>query len=311
MLALLDAHPLEEVEHAVLAYIEAAAGFLGTPELARVRAFALDDFKRLLTVLSRPEQQNSPAASAELTNASSGARRLPLSSLLNPTSSAPRSFPTYQQEPPTPPSDPNRAPRRRGLARWLVAPKPRRDGPAVAGVKRNRDGAEPAVDKGGRRRSIGGGGGGSSLSNGPGRPLMPTIVVEDWPESVASVSLSNPVRIESLTRLFKSQPVRRVRLGPCALPSALYIPPFLPSTSSSASSIASRCILPSTANYPALYMSLHPASLAFASAGCDSRPMRTGSAEQRGQVAGREKVRLQARLGWLSKGLRREREGRW
>jgi hypothetical protein len=54
LLALLDAHPPEEVEHAVLAYIEAAADFLGTPELARVRSSLLpagDQSSQTLTLL--------------------------------------------------------------------------------------------------------------------------------------------------------------------------------------------------------------------------------------------------------------------
>lgn len=165
--------------------------------------------------LPRIKQQATPAASAELRNASNGPRRLPISSLLNPTPSAPRSFPTYQQEPPTPPSDPSRAPRRRGLGRWLVAPRPRRDGPAVAGVKRGRDGGEASATKSGRRRSVcSDSTPASGNASGVGRPLMPTIVVEDWPESVIP---SHPSALNSLTG-DADLPSPRVRLNPVAQP---------------------------------------------------------------------------------------------
>ena len=126
-------------------------------------------------------------------NASSSS--IPISSLLNPhptnTSSSsgnPASsshhhipFPTYQQQPPTPPSNPRAILRRKGVERFFVPPRiglKKTAKKVERGVKRGRDASAAGDAEGGGKERRLGDDEDEEMEESEGGG----VVVEDWPE---------------------------------------------------------------------------------------------------------------------------------
>ncbi|KAL7417023.1 hypothetical protein BDY24DRAFT_368212 [Mrakia frigida] len=163
-------YPLEPVERAALRFIESIASFVGVPDLAQ------------------PLPMPPPSYTLNQVSSSSS---IPISSLLNPhplsnsTTSAHHHipFPTYQQQPPTPPSNPRAILRRKGVERFFVPPRMGHKKVAKKverGTKRGRgeDGSVGGGEAKERRLEDGGEDEEMESENEAGAG----VVVEDWPD---------------------------------------------------------------------------------------------------------------------------------